>query len=59
MYNLFFLCVCVRACVRVGVGARERVCACARVALFIQHATRIRHIVYGQSGSTITLHITS
>ena len=34
-----FLCVHVRACVLVdiGVGARPRACACARVALLIKH----------------------
>jgi hypothetical protein len=34
-----FLCVYVRACVRVdiGVGARPLACACARVALLVKH----------------------
>jgi hypothetical protein len=31
----------------VCVGARERDCDCVRVALFIQHATRMRHIACG------------
>jgi hypothetical protein len=36
----------------VSLGARTLVCACARVALIIQHATH-RHIaIYGFSGST-------
>ena len=41
--------MCERACAYVGedvsVGARERTCACGRVALFSQHARRMRHIV--------------
>jgi hypothetical protein len=41
------------ACVRVGVGARARVFAFARVVLHIQHATRIRHIVCSSSLSHI------
>jgi CDGSH-type Zn-finger protein len=32
--------------------ARARVCAWARVALLIQHATGMRHIVCGRCGST-------
>jgi hypothetical protein len=41
----------VLACV--GVGARARACAFVRVALLIQHATRMGHIVCGNSSSTI------
>jgi hypothetical protein len=38
-------------CVCVGVDARMRVCAWARVALIIQNATRMRHLViYGLFG---------
>jgi hypothetical protein len=33
----------VRACLRVGVWMR--ICACFHLALFIQHSTRVRHIV--------------
>ena len=35
----YYIFVCVRAC------ARARGCTCVHVALFIQHATRMRHIV--------------
>ena len=49
------LCVCVDEWVGVGVVTRTRVCACARVALLIQHATRICHVFCGLSGSTIFL----
>ena len=34
-----------RACVCGKLGAEEYACACERVALLIQHATRMRHIV--------------
>jgi hypothetical protein len=45
--------------VRVGVGKEEQACACARVALIIQHATS-RHIVTcNLSGSNIFLDIIS
>ena len=45
-------CACV--CLVGWAGARARACVCARVALFIQHATRMRHIVIcGLSGCTI------
>jgi hypothetical protein len=61
-----FVCVLVRACMGrvcmhmiVGVGARALVCACARVALLVQHATR-RHIaICGLSRTTIFVDITS
>jgi hypothetical protein len=44
----------------VGANARARECAFARVALLIQHATRMRHIVIGGlSGSTILFDIIS
>jgi hypothetical protein len=39
-------------CVSVGVGARALACACVRVALLVQRATRIHQIVSGISGST-------
>ena len=42
------MCVCVRARARVG----ERACACSRVPLLIQHAMRMRQIVFCLSGST-------
>ena len=47
-------CVCLHAgvCVVVGVDAGARECACARVALLIQNAMYMRHIVCGLSGST-------
>jgi hypothetical protein len=38
--------------VRAGVSAQARACARARVALLIRHATRMRRIVCGLSGST-------
>ena len=51
----FCVCVCARArgraCLFVGVVARALECACAHVALLIEHATRTRHIVCGLSGS--------
>jgi hypothetical protein len=53
------VCVCVFAraysCVRalVGVCARDGTCACARVALLIQHSTRRHIVICGLSGSTI------
>jgi hypothetical protein len=40
-------------------GAREQAYAFARVALLIQHAMRIRHIVCFLSGSTIFIGIIS
>jgi hypothetical protein len=46
-------------CVRVDGGARARACACARVALLIQYATRGLHIFCGPSGSTIFFDIIS
>ena len=44
---------------RVGVGARTRACACARVALIIQHATHGRHIFCVLSDFTIFFGIVS
>ena len=44
-----------RACV----DARALACACARVGLLIQYATRRRHIAYGLSGSTTVFDIVS
>ena len=38
-------CMCVHVCVCVCGSAREWACVCERVALFIQHATRMRHSV--------------
>ena len=38
-------CACVRACVCVGFRARGRVHGRMRVALLIQHAIRMRHIL--------------
>jgi hypothetical protein len=47
LYDSMFLCVCVCARARalgcVGVGALAFACAC--VALLIQHAKRMRHII--------------
>ena len=49
----------ISVCMWLGVGARtdERtgggLCACARVALVIQHSMRRRNIFCGMSGSTI------
>ena len=51
---LISVCVCVfvsvrawvNACVRACVDARAKACACARVALLIQHATCMHHIVH-------------
>jgi hypothetical protein len=37
--------VCARVLMTVGVGAQALVCAWKHVALLIQHATRMRHIV--------------
>jgi hypothetical protein len=48
------LCAWVRA--YVGARARRRVHTRARVPLLIQHATRMRHIACGLSGSTIFRH---
>ena len=47
---------CVRVCVRVGECLRVGVGAPARVSLLSQHATRMRHIVSGLSGSTFFAH---
>jgi hypothetical protein len=44
------LIMCLHACV--SVGAQARACACIRVSILIQHATHMRCIVYGLSGST-------
>ena len=57
--NIIYLPVC--ACVRVlaCVRMRECACACTRVALLIQHTTRMRHIVssfVAPSGSTTLPH---
>ena len=52
---MYYTCVCVIT----YVGARGRVCACARVALQIQHP-KISHIaICGLSGSTIFFDIIS
>ena len=45
-------CVCVCVCVCVGVGARAQACGCAHIGLFIQYATRKRHVVCLLCGST-------
>ena len=51
------VCACVGEYVRVlacvGVGTRARACAFVRVALLIQHATRMRHMACGISSSII------
>ena len=52
-----FVCVCV--CMCVGVGIRARTCACERVALLIQYATRRRHIACGIFGSDIFFDVIS
>jgi hypothetical protein len=44
---------------RVGVGARTRACASARVALIIRHATHGRHIFCGFSDFIIFFGIVS
>ena len=56
------MCVCARAhawgaCVYVD--AQERACAFVLVALLIEHAARIRHIVWGLAGSTAFFYIIS
>ena len=51
------LCVCVGGRGGVPVGAQAVACACARVALIIQHATRRHVIICGLSGFTIFLDI--
>jgi hypothetical protein len=53
--------VCARAslCVGVGLGARALACAFGLLVLLIQHATRMRHIIYDLSGSTIFFDIIS
>jgi hypothetical protein len=51
--------VCERAYVCAFVGTRARACARARVAVFIQYATRRRHIICGLSHSTSFLDIIS
>ena len=52
-------CACVHACARVCVSARARACDCARVALLIQYAARIYHIVCGLFDSSIFFDIIS
>ena len=57
------LCVCecahVRSCVCGGLGTRALPCACARVALLIQHATRRYIAICGLSGFTVFFDIFS
>ena len=51
------MCACVFVCVLMSACART--CAFAHVTLLIQHATRMRHIVYGFSGFAICYDIIS
>jgi hypothetical protein len=53
------LCVCVCAYARASTHTQARTCACARVGLLIQYATRRRHIVRVLSGSTRLFEIIS
>ena len=56
--TLIFVYVFVRVCVCVGVGVGAgRWCACAHVALLIQHATRHHIAICGLSGPTSFFHI--
>jgi hypothetical protein len=43
--QVLHICVCVCVCACVSPGAWACACACVHVALFIQHATFMRHIV--------------
>jgi hypothetical protein len=43
----------------ISVGARARACACARVVLLIQLATRRQTVICGPSGSTTIFDIIS
>ena len=59
--EVLYISLCMYVCVcggeRVGMGARA--CACARVALIIQHATRHHTVICGISGSNIFFDIIS
>jgi hypothetical protein len=65
--NNFYITVCVlartlmfvRVCVRTCVGALARACACARVALIIQHETRRQIVTCDLSGSSTFFDILS
>jgi hypothetical protein len=50
---------CVIPCVRGSVSAQTLLCAFARVALLIQHATRMRHIACDIFGFAIFFDIVS
>jgi hypothetical protein len=50
--SITHLCVCAYARIGFDVGARARACPFARVTLIIPHATRMRSIVCGLTGST-------
>ena len=49
----YYILLCVRACVWMGVSEKAWACACPLLSLLIQHSTRRRHIVYGHSDSTV------
>ena len=43
--NITYFCVCVRVCTRARKRVPGRMGACVHVALLIQHAIRMRHVV--------------
>jgi hypothetical protein len=58
---MYYIFLCVAECVRVVecVGARARMCACARIVFLIQHAARRDFAICGLSGSAIFFDIIS
>jgi tRNA G26 N,N-dimethylase Trm1 len=57
--NYLFVCVCVCVRARVSLGAWACACACVNVALLIQHAKRVCHIVTSSVAPRSPLHFST
>jgi hypothetical protein len=59
VYYYIFLCMCACVCAYICVWLGARACACVRVGLIIQHATRMHHVVLSFVASLAPLKIST